>query len=158
MMRWKPCHCCVSGARVERFFFWEVNFGLTLPCGIQASRASVTRMAGRCPVLEGVAKIILTTEYTEYTEWRGVCFVLGIMAWWAMEKWSGNLSQILSFRRIRMGAVRPRLMSVRLICMDRFWRIVVYRIKRKTEVGWNEQWVPKNTILHIPSVKRLSIS
>jgi hypothetical protein len=29
-----------------------VNFGLTLPCGLQASRASVTRMAGRRPVSE----------------------------------------------------------------------------------------------------------
>ena len=32
-------------------------------------------MAGRRPVLKGVAKIVLTTEYTEYTEIRGDVFV-----------------------------------------------------------------------------------
>ena len=37
-------------------------------------------MAGRRPVLEGVAKIVLTTEYTEYTEIRDEFFVVGIMA------------------------------------------------------------------------------
>ena len=63
-----------------------VNFGLTLPCGIQASRASVVRMAGRRPVLKGFAKIVLTTEYTEYTEIRGVCFVPGSIAERAMGK------------------------------------------------------------------------